>query len=81
MTKELFELLGLYIGGDVKLEVLDNWIAVHIWDADGKDRDIIDQIAVEMSYVKDSVSDEATFRIRLSELVSPHVRKVGPSLS
>ena len=81
MTSELFELLNLYIDGGVKLEVLDKWIAVHIWDANGKDRDIIDQVAVELSYVKDSVSDEASFRLRMSELVSPNVRKVGPSLS
>ena len=74
MTNELFELLSLYIDGGTKLEVVDDWIAVHIWDADHKDRDIIDQVVVELSYVKDNVSDEASFRIRMSELVSPNVR-------
>ena len=66
-------MLGLYIDGNIKLEVLDNWTAVHIWDADGKHQDIVDLVAVESSYVKDSVSDEASFRIGMSELGPPNV--------
>ena len=35
------------------------------------DRDLIDQIAVEISYVKDAVSDEVLFRSRMAELAAP----------
>lgn len=73
MTDQLLSLLSLYIDGNIVEEDIDNWIALNIWDATGHDRDLIDQVAVELAYLKDGLSDESAFRTRLAEILCPSV--------
>ena len=47
------------------------------WEVDGEDRDLVDQIAVEISYVKDDASDEDLFRVRVADLIVPEVSQAA----
>ena len=73
MNDQLLSLLSLYIDGKITAEVIDTWIALNIWDATGHDRDLIDQVAVELAYLKDGLSDESDFRTRMAEILYPSV--------
>ena len=73
MTDQLISLLSLYVDEQVVAADIDNWIALNIWDAPEIDRTLIDQVAVELAYLKDKLSDESDFRTRMAEILSPSI--------
>ncbi len=69
MNDEILKTLQLYLMGDIDIDSLEDRIIPLAWDTDF-DQDLIDQIAVELVYIKDGVSDESTFRTRVAEIAS-----------
>ena len=64
------EALKLYLNGDIDLDALEERIIPLAWDNDFKDQELIGELFVEIAYVNDGVSDEDTFRERVSQLAS-----------
>ena len=69
MSDQILETLRLYLAGDIDLDSLERRIIPLAWDTDF-DQDLVDQIAVELVYIKDGVSDESIFRTRVAEIAS-----------
>ncbi len=71
MTNIILETLELYLTGDIDLDSLEDRIIPLLWSAELEaDRDLIAEIAVELIYIKDGVSDESIFRTRMAEIAS-----------
>ena len=70
MTDNILEALKLYLDGDIDLDTLEYRVITLLWDDETEDQDLVDQIAVELVYIKDGVSDESTFRTRMAEIAS-----------
>ena len=70
MDAVILEMLRSYLNGDFDFDSLENRIIPLAWEVDGGDRDLVDQIAVEIAYVKDELSDEATFKARVAEIAA-----------
>jgi hypothetical protein len=62
---EALQALNLYMIGDIDLNALEERIIPLAFIAESKERELIDRIAIELSYIKDGVSDEAILRERL----------------
>ena len=77
MTDQILETLRLYLAGDIDLDSLEDRIIPLAWDTDF-DQDLIDQIATELVYIKDGVSDESIFRTRVAEIASRVPAAVTP---
>ncbi len=71
MNNRVLDALRLYLIGEIDFESLEDRVIPLAWDAKCDDRDLVDQVAVEISYVKDAVSDEVLFRSRIAELAAP----------
>ena len=78
MTDKILETLRLYLIGDIDLDSLEDRIIPFAWDTEFTDQDLIDQIAVEIAYIKDGVSDESTFRKRIAEIARRVPTTVNP---
>ena len=71
MTNIILETLGLYLTGDIDIDSLEDRIIPLLWSAQlEEERDLIAQIAVELVYIKDGLSDESAFRTRMAEIAS-----------
>ena len=71
MNGIILETLGLYLNGDIDLDSLEDRIIPLLWsDLSEADRALIAEIAVELVYIKDSLSDESIFRTRIPEISS-----------
>ena len=71
MTNKILETLRLYLAGDIDLDSLEDRIIPLLWSAQlEEERDLIAEIAVELVYIKDGVSDESIFRTRMAEIAS-----------
>ena len=70
MADFILESLRLYLRGQIDLDTLESRVVPLAWNADDGDRDLIDQIAIEIAYVNDNVSDETMFRVRVSKLAT-----------
>ncbi len=70
MTDNILEALKLYLDGDIDLDTLEYRVITLLWDDETEDQDLVDQIAVELVYIKDGVSDESIFRTRMAEIAS-----------
>ena len=73
MTVELFALLASYLEEKTGIESIQEWIALNVWHRSPEARDLIDQVAVELAYINDRVSDEEAFRVRMAEILVPTV--------
>ena len=73
MNSRVFEILRSYLIGDIDFDTLEDRVIPLAWEVDGEDRDLVDQIAVEIAYVKDDASDENLFRVRVADLIVPEV--------
>ncbi len=69
MVDRTLNMLGRYLNGDIDFDALGNHVIALAPNAEGELRDLLDQIAVEIFYVWDGVSDETLFRERIPELV------------
>ncbi len=70
MTKIIPETIRLYLNGDIDLDTLEDRIIPLIWDDDFKDQDLLNEILVELIYIKDGLSDEPIFRTRMAEILA-----------
>ena len=71
MTNTIPDTLGLYLNDEIDLDTLEDRIIPLLWSAQLEaERDLIAQIAVELIYIKDGVSDETLFRTRIAEIAS-----------
>ena len=77
MNSRVFEILRSYLIGDIDFDTLEDRVIPLAWEVDGEDRDLVDQIAVEISYVKDDASDEDLFRVRVADLIVPEVSQAA----
>ena len=69
MVDRTLNTLRRYLDGDVDFDTLSDYVIAFAPNAEGELRDLLDQIAVEIFYVWDGVSDETLFRERIPELV------------
>ena len=65
------EALNLYLSGDIGIDALEERVISLAWDAEFEDQRLIDQVAIELSYIKDGVSDEDAFRARVAKIAAP----------
>ena len=70
MTDKIPETIRLYLNGDIDLDTLEDRIIPLIWDDDFKDQDLLNEILVELIYIKDGLSDEPIFRTRMAEILA-----------
>ncbi len=71
MNDEILKTVQLYLSGDIDLNSLEDRIIPLVWSAQLEaDRELIAQIAVELVYIKDGLSDESIFRTRIAEIAS-----------
>ena len=68
MVDRTLNMLRRYLDRDIDFDTLENYIIDLAPNAEGELRDLLDQIAVEIFYVWDGVSDETLFRERIPEL-------------
>ena len=73
MTVELLALLASYLEEKTGIDSIREWIALNVWDQPPETREHIDQVAVELAYINDGVSDEEAFRVRMAEILVPTV--------
>lgn len=65
------ETLKLYLDGDIDIDALEERVISLAWDAEFEEQYLIDQVAIELSYIKDGLSDEGTFRARVAKIATP----------
>lgn len=71
MKGKILETLELYLAGDIDLDSLEDRIIPLLWSAQLEaERDLIAEIAVELIYIKDGLSDESIFRTRVAEILA-----------
>ncbi len=68
------EALKLYLDGDIGIDALEERVISLAWDAVFEEQHLIDQVAIELSYLKDGLSDEAVFRARIAKIATPPTR-------
>ena len=69
MVERTLNMLRRYLDEDIDFDTLGNYVIALAPNAKGEPRDLLDQIAVEIFYIWDGVSDETLFRERIPELV------------
>ena len=65
------EALKLYLNGDIGIETLEERVISLAWDAEFEEQHLIDQVAIELSYLKDGASDEGDFRAGIAKIATP----------
>ena len=70
MTDKILETIRLYLNGDMDLDALEDRVIPFIWNDDFEDQDLLNEILAELIYIKDGLSDESTFRVRVGEIAS-----------
>ena len=71
MKDALLDILYSYLVDESDIDAIRDWIALNVWTASSEDRNIIDQVAVELAYIDDDNSSEHHFRARMAEVLSP----------
>ena len=69
MVENTLNMLRRYLDGNIDFDTLGNYVIDLAPNAEGELRNLLDQIAIEIFYVWDGVSDETLFRERVPELV------------
>ena len=64
------EALKLYLGGDIDIDAFEERVISLAWDAEFEEQHLIDQVAIELSYLKDGASDEGAFRARVAKIAT-----------
>ena len=64
------EALELYLNGDIDIDALEERVISLTWDAEFEEQYLIDQVAIELSYIKDGLSDEGAFRARIAKMIA-----------
>jgi len=64
------EVMRLYLSGDIGIDALEERVISLAWDAEFEEQYLIDQVAIELSYIKDGLSDESAFRARIGKMIA-----------
>ncbi len=72
-----FDVLELYLNGDIDFDALEERIVTLSWDPEHEDHDLVGLVLIEICYIKDGVSDEEIFRARVAEAAAPMRDVVG----
>ena len=72
MRDKVLAILTLYLDGEIDLATLEERVITLALSPDTEDFDPIDEVAIELSYLKDRVSDESVFRQSMGEIVARH---------
>ena len=75
MNKAL-ESINLYLSGKIDLPSLEGLIVSLAWNDEFEDQDLIDLVSIEIAYVNDGVTDEVTFKTRISQIATPRISAV-----
>ena len=70
MTDEIFKTLQLYLAGEIDIDSLEDRIIPFAWETDFEDQDLLNEILVELIYIKDGLTDESAFRTRMAEIAN-----------
>ena len=69
MNDEILKTLQLYLTGDIDIDSLEDRIIPLAWEREFENQELLDEIAFELIYIKDGLSDESIFRARMVEIV------------
>ena len=58
------------LNGEIDLDSLEECIIPLAWDDEFEDQDLIDLVSIEIAYISDQVSNESTFRDRISQIAA-----------
>lgn len=72
-----FDVLKLYLNGDIDLDALEERIVPLAWVPEFEDHELVGIVLTEIAYIKDGVSDEEIFRARVAEAAAPMHDVVG----
>lgn len=64
------ETITRYLNGEIDLDSLEECIIPLAWDDEFEDQDLIDLVSIEIAYISDQVSNESTFRDRISQIAA-----------
>ena len=70
MNHQILKAVQLYLMGDIDIDSLEDRIVPLAWETEFKNQELLDEILFELIYIKDGVSDEPIFRIRMTEIAS-----------
>ena len=70
MRDNVLKALKLYLNEEIDLDTLEYRVITLAWDDEFEDQDLVDQIAIELVYIKDGLSDELIFRTRMAEIAN-----------
>ena len=72
MDDQVLQSVSLYLDGGIDFDALEDRIIPIAFRADPQKGGLVYQLVAEIAYVKDSVSDEPTFKSRVEKIVSRH---------
>lgn len=73
MKSQLLDLLHAYLRKDIEIEFINEWIALHLWHLPEDEKDLVEQVVIELGYVNDGHSNERQFHCRIAEIVAPTI--------
>lgn len=79
MDDQILKVVSLYLDGGIDFDSLEDRIIPLAFKADPKRGGLVYQLVAEIAYVKDRVSDEPTFKARVTEIVSRRETTVAHS--
>ena len=78
MKDKILEILREYLAGGMDIDALEDQVIPLAWSVEGEDADLIDEVAAELAYVKDKVSDESTFKTRIAGILTRQRVNIQP---
>ena len=69
MNDIILDALRLYLIGYIDIDSLEDRVIPLAWESEFGNQELLDEIAFQLIYVKDGVSDESAFRTRMAEIV------------
>lgn len=70
MNHQILKAVQLYLMDDIDVDSLEDRIVPLAWETEFKDQDLLNEILVELIYIKDGLSDEPIFRTRMAEILA-----------
>ena len=81
MNNVILQTLESYLRGEIGYEDIEDRVIPLAWEVEWVDEELIDRIAVELSYLKDRTSDEEQFRARIEEIATRQTYMVSIDLT
>ena len=71
MATSTINIVRMYLGDEISLDALREWLALHQWELDRSDLDLADSVDVALTYLDDGYIDLRLFRANLAIAVEP----------